>query len=361
MTWPRIDDNVADHPKMLHAESLYPDFAWVLWSRALLYTNKHRLDGRVPGHVLSSFVASKKVRVRDIAEALVVAGLWERDGDDYVFHDFASWNLTKSAREEAARANREKQQRYRDRHREPPPPEPSNRLANPDVTGYATVSNRTRDGNAEVSNGDEDGHETGDAPVRDPSDNQAMPEVSLAHARAGARAPSHPIPSHPIPSLSEPPPSGEREAGEDPTEGELFAAYAQGVTEVVGYLSKPIRDDRNAHALSTVWGQFGYGKTTRESFLRTLTRNAASYVRAAMDRKQPAQFEANYAPYRFLAWLQAHEAGHDPWPTRANSGAREGRGGGAGRGPAGGRPVQSMPPLDPAAARLLGRVGGGDR
>lgn len=144
MSWWRIDDGAADHPKFLALEELGAAryaAAIALWWRAGCYTAKHRLDGRVPAVFLRrSMPIPRKKRA---AEDLVSVGLWvriepgsgrdpsgigpgstrdpsgigPRSEPDYAFHDWRDRNPT--AKEQLAKTAKksERQARWRERKR----------------------------------------------------------------------------------------------------------------------------------------------------------------------------------------------------------------------------------------------------
>ena len=105
MTWVRIDDNFADHPKLLRAG---PVAGWLHVS-GLCYAARHRTNGQIPRqaiHKLAVFngvamtsegqLLSEPMRidVTELARILVRAGLWEETEDGWTIHDFADYNPT---------------------------------------------------------------------------------------------------------------------------------------------------------------------------------------------------------------------------------------------------------------------------
>lgn len=118
MSWWRIDDGAADHPKFLALEELGAAryaAAIALWWRAGCYTAKHRLDGLVPAVFLRrSMPIPRKMRA---ASDLVSVGLWVRSGEDFAFHDWRDRNPT--AKEQLAKTAKksERQARWREKKR----------------------------------------------------------------------------------------------------------------------------------------------------------------------------------------------------------------------------------------------------
>lgn len=82
MTWVKLDDKMADHPKIVGLS----DRAFRAHISALCYANRHLTDGVIP----STFL-----RVR-VAEELVTAGVWARFGDAYRIHDFLDYQPSKA-------------------------------------------------------------------------------------------------------------------------------------------------------------------------------------------------------------------------------------------------------------------------
>lgn len=108
MTWVRLDDGFADHPKI---EAAGPMAAW-LHVAALCYCARHLTDGRVP-----------KVKARRLVDipspgkhiaALVAAGLWLDDGDDYVIHDYLDYQPSRAQVEVEREKERDKKRRQRE-------------------------------------------------------------------------------------------------------------------------------------------------------------------------------------------------------------------------------------------------------
>lgn len=89
MTWVRIDDGAPLHPKLLDAG---PEAAW-LWACGLAHCNRNHTDGRIAARHLPSLYpgAWDPPRLLALAAVLVDVGLWERDGVDYLVHDYAHY------------------------------------------------------------------------------------------------------------------------------------------------------------------------------------------------------------------------------------------------------------------------------
>jgi hypothetical protein len=115
LTWVRIDDHFADHPKLLKAG---PIAGW-LHLAGLCYSARHLTDGQIPVQAIHTlavfngvavtgdgqlFTEPMRVDVFELAGILVRAGLWEelRDGATKVIagwriHDYLAYNPSRSS------------------------------------------------------------------------------------------------------------------------------------------------------------------------------------------------------------------------------------------------------------------------
>jgi hypothetical protein len=107
MPWGRIDDGFYDHPKLdalgrdrLAAVGLH----WL----AVSWSNRWLTDGAITRDRVVKLGGTIR-----LADVLVKAGLWDRDGDDYRIHDFLEFNESKADVEAARKAEREKKRRQR--------------------------------------------------------------------------------------------------------------------------------------------------------------------------------------------------------------------------------------------------------
>jgi len=124
MPWVQLDDQIANHPKILKAG---PEAAW-MWACAIAYCQNHLTDGHVPADALRSLESYKNPRA--VADRLVEArkspdgqGLFERRDDDYAVHDYLKSNASKAVVLErrakaAARKARERARREPEKERE---------------------------------------------------------------------------------------------------------------------------------------------------------------------------------------------------------------------------------------------------
>jgi hypothetical protein len=80
MTWARLDDDLHDHPKIVAIEN--PNDPLNVWVRLLTWTSRAGTRGFIPRAVALKFGKPKALA------RLVEIGLFEREGDNYRFHDF---------------------------------------------------------------------------------------------------------------------------------------------------------------------------------------------------------------------------------------------------------------------------------
>lgn len=107
MTWLRIDDLIADHPKFLTAG---PKASW-LWVCGLAYASRYLTDGFVPSvqvRTLGSITGAPK-----LASRLVAAGLWTEVEGGYLIHDYLDFQPSSADIKEAREATRRRKQRQR--------------------------------------------------------------------------------------------------------------------------------------------------------------------------------------------------------------------------------------------------------
>ena len=135
MTWVKLDDQFADHPKLREAGPL----AGWLYVSALCYANRYLTDGLIKESVLPGLIDLGGVfpresrnrlgeRLGELVWALLNVDLWEPAEDGYQIHDFHKYNPS-------ARKVQEKRQRAAEKLRDW-------RANKPDVTSYKPVSNR---------------------------------------------------------------------------------------------------------------------------------------------------------------------------------------------------------------------------
>jgi hypothetical protein len=100
MTWVRIDDSSREHRKLLAAGA---EAAW-FWTCAIMYASTQpQRDGHIPRVMLPALFAPLAAKSRRLAEVLVAVGLFDRDGVDYVVHDYRDYQPDLEAKREAGR------------------------------------------------------------------------------------------------------------------------------------------------------------------------------------------------------------------------------------------------------------------
>lgn len=97
MTWVYLDDGFPDHPKIAQAGG---DAGW-LFVCGLAYCKRQETKGRIP--VAQVPRLSDRKQPMKLAAKLLEVGLWERDGDFFLIHDFDEWNRPEESRKAAAR------------------------------------------------------------------------------------------------------------------------------------------------------------------------------------------------------------------------------------------------------------------
>jgi hypothetical protein len=94
--WSKLDDSLIDHRKIFVAGELIgkdgPAIAMGLFTVGLIWTNKQLTDGFLPAAVVKNFAHCDQPL--KVAEALVSAGLWEKQNGGYQIHDFLDHNFT---------------------------------------------------------------------------------------------------------------------------------------------------------------------------------------------------------------------------------------------------------------------------
>jgi hypothetical protein len=107
----RIVDELVDHKKILRAADLIgPDgqvIAVGFYVIGLLWSNRHLTDGFLPTEVVRNFRQVRKPL--SVADALVKAGLWDKNGSDgFQIHDFDQFNPSAADMKKKRRADRDR-------------------------------------------------------------------------------------------------------------------------------------------------------------------------------------------------------------------------------------------------------------
>lgn len=90
MTWGKIDDNLAFHPKVAMAGNE----AMGLWVRAMSYSCQQLTDGFIPDVIVQSMNGA------NVAERLIEVGLWHREEGGYRFNDWGDYQLSAESERE---------------------------------------------------------------------------------------------------------------------------------------------------------------------------------------------------------------------------------------------------------------------
>lgn len=110
MAWFKVDDSYWSHPKVMF-QTLE---ASGLWLRAGSWAANHLTDGRVPLRITHMIIPKSRRAVDALGGELEDLGLWTRDGDDWVFHDWGEYQPTRDEVEAEREKARERQARWRE-------------------------------------------------------------------------------------------------------------------------------------------------------------------------------------------------------------------------------------------------------
>jgi hypothetical protein len=114
LTWVKLDDGFADHPKVLGLS----DSAFRLYVTALCYSARYLTDGTVPSAFANNAVSLALDIERSPIRELLDVGLWlpsTSDPNDYEIHDFLEYNPSKGDVEHERERNAVRQRRFRER------------------------------------------------------------------------------------------------------------------------------------------------------------------------------------------------------------------------------------------------------
>lgn len=107
MPWGRIDDGFYDHPKLDRLGKDRLSAVGLHWL-AVSWSNRWLTDGAITRERVTKLGGTPR-----LADVLVDAGLWDRDGDGYRIHDFLEFNESKADVEAKRLAERDKKRRER--------------------------------------------------------------------------------------------------------------------------------------------------------------------------------------------------------------------------------------------------------
>ena len=137
MTWFKVDDAFAFHPKAIAAGNS----ALGLWVRAGAWCSANLTDGALPRHMIGTLGAQKRN-----ADRLVAVGLWRETPEGYQFTDWDQWQPSKEQVKAEREATKARQKAWRERKR--------NAVTN-DVTNGVTNAAPTRPDPTRTSSNEE--------------------------------------------------------------------------------------------------------------------------------------------------------------------------------------------------------------
>jgi len=125
MGWVRLDDNFADHPKVIALS----DTAFRLYIEGLCYSNRQLTDGFIPNAVYT------KLSKNDDAQFLIEAGLWEDTEGGFNIRSYTEYQPTREKVEKKREEAKERLRRYRERNANEttPPTQPNPTQPNKDI------------------------------------------------------------------------------------------------------------------------------------------------------------------------------------------------------------------------------------
>ena len=89
MPWMKIDDGIADHPKI---QTVGP-VGFALYMRGICYANRKHTDGLLPFGSIGAMTHDMDPEIWP--QKLIDCGLWEHHPQGYMIHDFLEWNESK--------------------------------------------------------------------------------------------------------------------------------------------------------------------------------------------------------------------------------------------------------------------------
>ena len=90
MGWVRLDDNFADHPKVIALS----DTAFRLFVTGLCYSNRHLTDGLVPYQMVNAWVGDDPMKPSDELED---QNLWERVDKGFLIRSYDEYQPTRDS------------------------------------------------------------------------------------------------------------------------------------------------------------------------------------------------------------------------------------------------------------------------
>lgn len=112
MSYVRLDDNFADHPKLRRYSRRARCSAGWLHVEALCYAGRHNTDGFIPSEVAGEFGSQADI-ARLTAPFNNGCGLWEVTDGGYLIHDYLDYNPSRREVDEKRDKARERMRRVR--------------------------------------------------------------------------------------------------------------------------------------------------------------------------------------------------------------------------------------------------------
>ena len=112
MAWFKVDDTFHTSRKVKSIPARHRLAAVGLWTVAGSWCSQELTDGRVPGYMIREWGATPKV-----VDALVSAGLWDREHDGFVFRSWVEYNPSKARVEDERAASKARMEASRARRR----------------------------------------------------------------------------------------------------------------------------------------------------------------------------------------------------------------------------------------------------
>jgi len=113
VSWFYVDDGFYDHPKLGRLPPKVRLQCVGLWTVAGAWCRKKLQGGKVPRYQVEHLGGTKAA-----ADALVECGLWERDGEDYQFHQWGEWQETPEELAAKREKGKTRQANWRDKRRD---------------------------------------------------------------------------------------------------------------------------------------------------------------------------------------------------------------------------------------------------
>ena len=108
MGWVRLDDNFADHPKII----ALGDTAFRLFITGLCYSNRQLTDGVIPYQIVNAWVGDNPEKPSDELED---QGLWERVDKGFQIRSYTEYQPTRDKVHRKRDEARERLRRYREK------------------------------------------------------------------------------------------------------------------------------------------------------------------------------------------------------------------------------------------------------